>query len=134
MSKQVRYPSRTLAGGLMVAALLVTLWGCNNPNGQGNGCASTGADVVINAQDNQTFDKPSLTITRGQTVCWQNFGTLTHTVTATSAIPSDSSWTASAFDHQLSPNLIVIHTFAKAGQYSYHCLIHSGMTGLINVP
>jgi plastocyanin len=134
MSNLVRYPHRTLTGGLTTAALLLVIWACNNPNGQGNGCNSTGADVVINAQDNQTFDKPSLTITRGQTVCWQNFGTLTHTVTATSALPADSSWNATSFDRQLSPNLVVIHTFAKAGQYSYKCSIHPGMTGVINVP
>jgi plastocyanin len=133
MRQQLRYPVRILTG-LAIPMLFVALWACNNPSGQGNGCASTGADVTINAQDNQTFDKPSLTITRGQKVCWQNLGGLTHTVTATSSIPLDSSWTPTAFDHTLSPDLLVIHTFSKAGQFSYRCMIHAGMTGVINVP
>lgn len=117
-----------------IAAVLVIGWSCGNPSGQGNGCASTGANVIINAQDNLTFDKPSLTITRGQRVCWQNPGSVTHTVTATSALPADSAWTSTTFDQTLRPDGVAIHTFSTAGQYLYRCAFHAGMTGTINVP
>jgi plastocyanin len=120
--------------GAGLGALLVVAWACGEPGGQGSGCRSTGADVIINAQDNQTYDKPNLTITRGQQVCWQNLGTISHTVTATGATPADSTWTPATFDAQLNPNLVVIRTFGRAGLYAYHCAIHPGMQGSINVP
>lgn len=118
-----------------MAGVLAVGWSCGNPSGQGNGCQSTGADIVISTKDNPpAYDKPSLTITRGQTVCWQNPGSVAHTVTATSASPADTAWTASAFDRTLNPNAVVIHTFGTSGQYLYHCSFHAGMTGTINVP
>ena len=117
-----------------ITAVIVIGWSCGDPSGQGNGCASTGADVIINAQDNLTFDKPSLTITRGQRVCWQNPGSTAHTVTATSASPADPSWTDSTFDATLNPGGVAIHTFSTAGLYQYRCRLHTGMTGSVNVP
>jgi plastocyanin len=119
---------------LTLAIILVNTLSCGSPNGQGNGCASTGADVVINAQDNQTFDRTPLTITKGQSVCWQNLGSLSHTVTALAASPGDSAWTPTTFDATLNPNGVAIHTFSTSGVHPYHCLIHAGMTGTINVP
>ena len=133
MSRHGRYPERSRVTELAIGVLLLAGWACNNPNGTGGGCSTTGADVTINAQDNLTFDKPSLTISKGQEVCWQNLGTAFHTVTATSAVPADSNWTAAAFDHQLNPGLIVSHVFSTVGDYSYHCSIHAGMTGTISV-
>jgi plastocyanin len=126
--------SARFLSAVATVTLIVTAWACGDPAGQGNGCQSTGAQVTINAQDNLTFDKPTLTITRGQRVCWQNFGSITHTVTATSASPADTAWTATSFDRTLNPNAVVIHTFGTAGQYLYHCTFHAGMTGTINVP
>ena len=124
-----------LTTAVAIAGALVTGWSCGNPSGQGSGCASTGADVIISTKDNPpAFDKPSLTITRGQRVCWQNPGSLTHTVTATSASPADSAWTSTSFDNTLNPDAVLIHTFSTAGQYLYHCNIHPGMTGTVNVP
>lgn len=96
-----------------IGAVIVIGWSCGNPSGQGNGCASTGANVIINAQDNLTFDKPSLTITRGQRVCWQNPGSVTHTVTATSALPADSAWTSTTFDQTLRPDGVAIQRSAQ---------------------
>jgi plastocyanin len=132
MSTSVRMPRHAPAGALTFAAALAITLSCGSPSGQGNGCQSTGADVIINAQDNQTFDKPNLTITRGQRVCWQNNGSLTHTVTPTSSSPLDSNWTAAKFDATLAPNSVAIHTFSTVGQYLYRCVFHAGMTGTIN--
>lgn|SRR5574338_1454196 len=126
--------SARFLSAVAIGAVIVIGWSCGNPAGQGNGCQSTGAQVTINAQDNLTFDKPTLTITRGQRVCWQNPGSVTHTVTATSASPPDTTWTAAEFDETLRPDGVAIHTFSQAGQYLYHCAIHAGMTGTINVP
>ena len=125
--------SARLLTAVVIAGVLVTGWSCGNPSGQGNGCASTGAKVTINAQDNQTFDKPAVTVTKGDRVCWQNFGTKAHTVTATSASPADTNWTTAAFDRQLNPDQVVIANFGNVGNYFYHCVLHPGMTGEVDV-
>ena len=99
-------------------------------DGNGNGCESTGANVTVNALDNQTFDKTNFTISAGSRVCWQNFGTLSHTVTA-NANAQDTTW---KLDAQLNPDLIVLYSFGKQGvNYTYYCKIHPGMTGTIQV-
>lgn len=128
--------SRVRASLVLVAVpasfLLLVLIACSNPTGQGNGCQSTGADVIINAQDNLTFDKPNLTITRGQKVCWQNSGSVTHNVTSDAAFPVDSNW---VLDAQLTNNTVVAYAFSRAGDYPYHCFFHSAtMRGTIHVP
>jgi plastocyanin len=119
------------ACALAVAGTVVLTWACKDSTGQGNGCESTGATITINAQDNLTFDQPNITITKGEKVCWQNFGTLTHTVTADPNV-SDSSWT---LDATLAPKLVVLQTFSLVGDYSYHCTYHvaSNMRGVIHV-
>lgn len=127
--------SARLTTAVAIAGALVTGWSCGNPSGQGSGCQSTGSDVIVSTKDNPpAYDKPNLTITRGQQVCWQNPGSVTHSVTATSASPPDTNWTSTAFDQTLRPDGVAIHTFSSAGQYLYHCAFHPGMTGTINVP
>jgi plastocyanin len=129
--------SRELPGGeaallaiTLVGCVIVTL-SCGNPSGQGNGCQGTGANVVIAAQDNLTFDKPSVLVSKGSTVCWQNLGRVAHTVTHTTSSPLDTTWT---LDAQLNPGGLVIHSFGTVGDYSYKCSIHpTTMTGLIQV-
>lgn len=135
MSRQPRQRLRrlTVTGALAIAVVLVVGQACSGtPSGQGNGCASTAADLTINAQDNLTYDKPGPTITRGEKVCWQNFGAVQHTVTADPASPVDSTWT---LDAQLNPNLVVSRTFSTVGDYPYHCFYHAGqnMRGVIRV-
>jgi len=116
-----------------VAAGFVALLACGNPNGEGNGCQGTGAAHVVDAQDSKTFSPSPLTITKGTAVCWQNTGSIAHTVTATSASPFDSSWVAESVDVQLNPGALYTKTFGKLGNYSYKCSIHIGMIGEVDV-
>lgn len=121
------------AAGLSLAALVALGLACSgDPAGQGNGCQSTGADVTINARDNQTFDPASATISPAETVCWQNFGSVTHTVTSDPSLPapSDSTWN---LDATLNTNTVVSKSFSAVGDYPYHCTLHPGMQGVIFV-
>jgi plastocyanin len=86
--------------------------------------------VTINAQDNLTFDKPSVTISPTERVCWQNFGTVTHTVTSDPSTPPDATWNLNS---TLTSNTVVIKSFAVVGDYPYHCVFHAGMQGAIHV-
>lgn len=107
---------------------------CGNPSGSGNGCAGTGAHTVVNAQDNQTFAPSVLSVTHGESVCWQNQGTIAHTVTANGATIVDSSWVPDSVNAQLNPGSLFLRTFSKQGvHYFYKCSIHAGMTGEIDV-
>ena len=125
---------RNLAGALGLAAGVAVALACGNPAGEGNGCAGTGAQFVINAQDNQTFTPQITTVTHGESVCWQNLGSIAHTVTATTVSPVDSSWSADSVNLQLNPGSLVLRTFSRAGyNYFYKCSIHPTMTGEIQV-
>jgi len=117
-----------LVGGALLTA------SCGNPSGEGNGCQGTGASVVVTAQDNLTFNPSKITISSGQSVCWQNLGTAAHTVTAVSASPLDSSWTPDSVNAQLNPASLYLKSFGKTNtNYIYKCSIHIGMTGEIDV-
>jgi plastocyanin len=127
--------SRNLSGALAFAAGVAVALACGNPSGSGNGCAGTGAHSVVNAQDNQTFSPGILTINHGESVCWQNLGSIAHTVTATTVTgATDSSWTIDSVNAQLNPGSLFLRTFSRAGlNYFYKCSIHASMTGQIQV-
>jgi plastocyanin len=121
-------------------ALAVGIACKGTPSESGNGCKSTLADVVISTQDNLSYDKPSVTISVQQRVCWDNPGTLAHSVTAlvTDTVTNgtntiiDTLWN---IDGQVNPDLVVLASFNKLGDYPYHCRYHQaqGMTGVIHV-
>ncbi len=109
---------------------------CKDNLGNGNGCASTLADVVIKAQDNLTYDKPSVTISRQQRVCWENGGSMAHSVTGlVTQVKGDTVDTLWNINAQLNPESVVLSSFNVVGDYPYNCRYHqgSGMTGVIQV-
>ena len=122
-----------LATTCFISAVVALGLACGNPAGEGNGCQGTGAGHVIDAQNAKVFSPTPLTINKGTSVCWQNNGSIAHTVTATSASPFDSSWVAESVDVQLNPGALYTRTFGNVGNFFYHCAIHAGMTGEIDV-
>jgi plastocyanin len=76
--------------------------------------------------ENFAFAPASLTIKVGTTVVWTNKDGATHTVTSTSG--------PEQFDSgRLADGKTFSQIFTKAGTYTYHCQIHSSMTGTIKV-
>jgi plastocyanin len=121
--------------GLLLGAALVVGLGCKStPSGNGSGCKTTTASQTVEAGDNLTFTPSSPTISRGQSVCWENLGTASHTVTALVTVSNgttvDTLWN---IDAQLNPDLVVLAAFTTVGNYDYHCRLHSGMRGTIQV-
>src|SRR2546427_4550377 len=88
------------------------------------------------AQDNLTYDLPSLTVGLQKRVCWENSGSTTHSVTAlvtvTKGMKLDTLWNV---DGTLEPRLIIVASFNTTGDYPYHCRYHEGqgMIGTIHV-
>ncbi|MFB6296717.1 MAG: plastocyanin/azurin family copper-binding protein [Halobacteriales archaeon] len=116
----------------------VALAGCSGDNG-GNGVEMT---------DEFAFDPETITVGAGETVTWENVGSVGHTVTAYEGeIPEEATYFASGgFDSEdaarenLDEGLLeggetFSHTFEVAGEYAYFCVPHegSGMTGTVRV-
>ena len=112
----------TLAVGIGLILLLAAA--CGSSTMPANSCGSSGASANISASDGLTFAPKNATITHGQAVCWQNNGSLAHTVT------SDD---GTSFNTSLPTGQIFVRTFSTAGSFPYHCTIHADMIGTITV-
>ena len=110
---------------LIASAMLVTA-ACGSSTSPSSLCANSGAAATVSATDNLAFSPGSVTITHGQVVCWQNSGTVAHTVT-------DNATGGGVFNSNLPAGQTFVHTFANAGTFGYHCNIHAGMSGTITV-
>ena len=125
--------ARLVGLGLVVTGLACskdsTTYGGGGGGGGGGGqtCAGTAANFTVNAGPTAlSFSPQPLTISAGQTVCWQNTGSNSHTVTSNDG---------TSFNANLGPGTIFSRTFSTAGSFPYHCIPHqaSGMTGTITV-
>jgi len=83
--------------------------------------AASGHSVTI---QNLSFQPNALTVSVGTTVTWTNNDSTQHTVTA-----DDGSFDSGV----LQEGATFSQTFTAAGTFSYHCNIHSTMTGTITV-
>ncbi len=114
---------RAIIGVGAVVAVVLLGSACGSSTSPANSCGSSGANANVNTTSSNSFSPNTATINHGQTVCWQNSSSVAHTVTDN----------GSAFDTSLPVGQIFLHTYATAGTYAYHCKIHAGMTGSIQV-
>jgi len=114
----------TIAVG--VCFVLTAAAACGSSTSPPNLCANSGAAATASATDAIAFTPGSVTITHGQSVCWQNVGTVAHTV-------ADNATNGSLFNSNLPAGQMFVHTFPSAGSFGYHCNIHSSMSGTITV-
>ncbi len=91
---------------------------------QSNTNTTETSKVAIN---NFAFSPSSITVKVGEAVTWTNNGTTSHTVTA-DTISSDGPSSGN-----IANGGTYSFTFKKAGTYTYHCSIHSQMTGTVIV-
>lgn len=92
---------------------------------------ASAATVQVDATNSgatDLFSPAIIDITVGDTVQWNFIGDNPHTVTSTSA---------ESFDSGLTPKFpgdpAFTHTFNVAGSFSYRCIVHTAMTGTVNV-
>ena len=95
-----------------------------NPTAPAAPCSLSGAAATVTATDNFAFTPPTVTIIVGHSVCWQNTGTQTHTVT---------DYVASRFNGSLPGGQSFMYTFGFGGSFTYRCSQHSNMTGTVVV-
>ena len=127
---------RRLSLVLLAAALAVIIGACNkdssNPYGTSSaGYGSTGnnpapppANTVFMA--GMAFSPPTITVTAGTAITWQNNDSFAHTATSDS-----SAWNTGRVD----PGGTAKITFNTPGTYPYNCVYHvsMGMRGTVIV-
>jgi plastocyanin len=121
---------RLLRPILVVFALGLLFTACSSDDSGGDddaastddgGGGGSGTDVSI---ADFAFDPGDLSVSVGDTVTWTNDDDTDHTVTSDDdAFDSDNIAGGDTFEQ----------TFDEAGEFTYHCAIHSQMTGTITV-
>src|SRR3954468_10411937 len=109
-----RTAAKRLVGGLIAVTGLVGLAG-----------PAEAATTTVNVVDN-SFNAATSKIAVGDTVKWTFNGFAGHTATDSTAMNLFNSGTktrGSTFSY----------AFTGAGTYTYHCLIHFGMTGKVKI-
>lgn len=127
-------------GSIVIAGVLA---GCTDDSG-GDGEAGN----IIEMTDDLKFVPKTFEVAVGETVTWENVGSVDHSVTAyEDEIPQDATYFASGdFDSEsaardaypegsIAGNGTYEYTFETAGEYPYFCIPHeqAGMTGTVTV-
>jgi len=90
--------------------------------------SSTAADVTVTIQGNNgsnSYAPNPVTMRVGQTIAWRNGDSITHTATQDSGGFNTGSIAAGATSTATMMN--------TAGTFAYHCTLHPGMVGTVNV-
>ena len=105
---------------IFFASLLLLLVACSKDNSNDNGGGTGNTNTI--SMKNSAFSPPSLQVMVNTTVTWINDDNMVHTVT------SDNG----SFDSgDIAPGSRFSYTFTSTGTFNYHCIHHSGMTGVI---
>lgn len=114
---------RSYAAIAAIVVIIVVIAGAVVVMRRGSGPGSTPQENLVNIVDFE-FQPSSITVSVGTTVTWHNMGSVTHTVTSTSGLFNSGN---------ISPGGTFPFTFENAGTYTYHCSIHTSMTGTVIV-
>jgi plastocyanin len=115
-----------------IAALLFSAIGCGSSSPTSPSTSTSpqgpGIDFTINIngdRGSQSYSPSPLTMRVGQVVNWHNLDSIEHSATLDGMFDSGRIAAFSAHDNAV--------TMSKAGTFTYHCTIHSGMVGTIVV-
>jgi plastocyanin len=87
--------------------------------------AATASVKMTESSERYHFTPPSVSVSVGDSVTWENTTDATHTVTSDDGTELDSG--------SVTDGKTFKHTFSTAGTFSYHCSIHPYMTGTVIV-
>jgi len=115
---------RTAALVLVVAALGLFLVGCSSSKKSSSASSTPGATATAPVIKNFEFSPNPIKVKVGTKVTWTNEDGTDHTV------QSDGGTFSSP---HLASGQSFSFTFTKPGTYTYHCAIHTYMTGTVVV-
>jgi plastocyanin len=118
---------KSLIVGIVVVVIVVAIAGAyiatqNSGNG---GTTPVGANPVSIL--NFAFSPTPINVHVGDTVTWKNSDPTTHTVT------SDQASAVQFGSGDLGQGSTFSFTFTQAGDFPYHCSIHTSMHGMVHV-
>jgi plastocyanin len=117
-----------VANGTSTISASITAGSVTKSGSQSITVSTPTASGSVTATTGQTFDPSTVTVARSggtATVTW-HFQSLAHTV-------SWDSQPGSVTDIDLTSSASVARDFTVAGTYKYHCSVHPGMHGVVNV-
>ncbi len=94
------------------------------PTPSGSGAADVTINIVGNVGSNSFSPNPG-SVRVGQKIAWKNTDQITHTATGDSGGFNTGNVAAGATSSPI--------TMSTAGTFTYHCAIHPGMVGTLNV-
>jgi len=109
------------------ASLIVSACGSDSSSPTAPG-TSTAADVTVTIQSNNgsnSYAPSPASMRAGQTIAWRNADSIAHTATQDGAGFNTGTLAAGATS--------AATMMSTAGTFTYHCTIHPGMVGTINV-
>ena len=109
------------------ASLIVSACGSDSSSPTAPG-TSTAADVTVTIQSNNgsnSYAPSPASMRAGQTIAWRNADFIAHTATQDGAGFNTGTLAAGATS--------AATMMSTAGTFTYHCTIHPGMVGTINV-
>jgi plastocyanin len=123
-----------------VTVLVALLAGCSVGSAEHTSSGSAGPQTSSTARrtvyirnhsgaNEFAFEPHSITIRTGTRVTWVNRSAQPHTVTATGRHPAFDSGTSRLVEPKHNWSFL----FRHAGRYSYYCLLHPYMTGVVIV-
>ncbi|GAC1304895.1 MAG: hypothetical protein NVSMB24_13000 [Mucilaginibacter sp.] len=105
---------------LVVLSGIIFIYSCSKSSSPK---LATGAAASVSIK-NMAFSPDTLRIKTGTTVTWMNNDGMTHTVTSNTSL----------FDSgNLAAGLSFQYTFNTPGTFTYYCVIHVGMRGVVVV-
>lgn len=111
-----------MKSSIFFGSLLLLLVACNKDNSSSNN--NSGGNLNTISMKNSAFSPPSLQVNINATITWINDDNIVHTVTAGNG----------SFDSgDIAPGSKFTSTFTNTGTYNYHCIHHSGMSGVVMV-
>jgi DNA-binding beta-propeller fold protein YncE/plastocyanin len=93
--------------------------------------ATTSVSIVPGSSDltNDAYEPNPVQVHVGDTVRWTNDDSASHTVTSGKNSQSDGQFESTI----MAPQETFEHTFTKAGEYPYFCMLHPNMIGTVSV-
>src|SRR2546426_8466329 len=108
---------------VLLAFLALTAVACSTSTSSSstNLCANSGAAITVDVTE-YAFTPSSVTVIDGQSVCWANTGSMTHTVVEDVAGRSSGN---------LPPGQTLVHTFTGSAKFRHHLRNHFPIAGTI---
>jgi plastocyanin len=111
---------------ILIPAVALACCACGSSNSPSTPTATGTVVSIVSGSSNLTttaYSPNPVSVSVGGTVTWMNNDNTAHTSTANGVFDSGN----------IAPGASFSRTFTTAGSFPYHCSLHPGMVGTVNV-